>query len=183
MAVMSREIALKFCEMCNWVYESWTTHKKLFDKNDNADRNIGKCAYFTSRLSIITQEYSLQQVAKLHDPAIQGKSRNLTIDYVVRFGEWNESIQEVEGIAARLVGLRDSIILARHKILSHNDLETIMANEPLGGFAEDTDEEYFEALQELVNRVHEKWLDGPYPFNDLAGSDVDEFLHLLEEAG
>jgi hypothetical protein len=27
-----------------------------------------------------------------------------------------------------------------------------------------------------------KWFDGPYPFNDLAGADVDEFLCTLEKA-
>ena len=37
-------------EMCNWVYESWATHKKLFDKNDNAERNIGKCVSWTDFL-------------------------------------------------------------------------------------------------------------------------------------
>jgi hypothetical protein len=52
----------------------------------------------------------------------------------------------------------------------------------LGEFTNGLDECYFSALQELVNMVHEKWLDGPYPFNDLAGADVDEFLDLLEKA-
>jgi hypothetical protein len=57
-----------------------------------------------------------------------------------------------------------------------------MESAALGGFPEDLDDEYFSALQELVNAVSEKWLDGPYPFNDLAGADVEEFLHVLERA-
>ena len=180
MAIMTEEVALKFCELCNWVYESWITHKALFENNRNKENNIGRCAQFTSRLSIVTQEYSLQQIAKLHDRAVQGASTNLTIDYVMTFGEWGERKDEVEEIAARLDGLKERIIPARNKILSHNDLITILENQPLGGFPEGDDEDYFEALQDLVNVVHDRWRDGPYPFNDLAEADVHEFLHLLE---
>ena len=130
MAVMTEEIALKFCELCNWVYESWITHKALFENNENKEDNIGRCVYFTSRLSIVTQEYSLQQIAKLHDRAVQRASTNLTIDYVITFGKWGERKEEVEGIAARLSGLKERIIPARNKILSHNDLPTILENRP-----------------------------------------------------
>ncbi len=57
-----------------------------------------------------------------------------------------------------------------------------MANVPLGSFPPNADDEYFDALQDLVNEVHEKWVGGPCPFNDHAGADVNEFLALLERA-
>ena len=57
-----------------------------------------------------------------------------------------------------------------------------MGSAALGEFPEGLDDEYFSALQELVNAVHEKWLDGIFPFNDLAVADVEEFLHMLEKA-
>ena len=179
---ISKDIAEKFCSLCGWVHESWVTHKFLFDENRTPENNIGKCKYFTSRLSIITQEYSLQQIAKLHDPAIQGNSRNLTIDYIVRFGEWGERKNEIDRIHDKLLELWNRIKPARHKILAHNDLKTYRADETLGSFPKGADNEYFEALQALVNEVHEKWVGGPYPFNDLAQADVSEFLALLERA-
>ncbi len=177
---ISKDIADKFCELCNWVYESWVTHKLLFDENENKENNIGKCKYITSRLSIITQEYCLLQIAKLHDPALQGNSRNLTVDYMVRSGEWGERKNEIDRIHAKLLELWNCIKPARNKILTHNDLETYRADEALGSFPEGADDEYFEALQDLVNEVHEKWVGGPYPFNDLAQNDVLKFLALLE---
>lgn len=183
MPIMTSEIALKFCELCNWVHESWTTHRTLFDNNRKKEKNIGRCSHFTRRLSVVTQEYSLQQLAKLHDRAIQGKSTNLTIEYMIEFGEWGEQLEDIQRISAQLVALGNKIIPARHKLLSHNDLETILADEPLGEFSEGADEEYFDALQHLVNVIHEKWLGGPYPFNDLVEDEVHEFLHLLEHVG
>ncbi|MDP6884121.1 MAG: hypothetical protein QF830_08295 [Rhodospirillales bacterium] len=179
---ISKDIAHKFCEGCNWVYETWVTHKLLFDDNNNPGRNIGKAGAFTERLSSITQEYCLQQIAKLHDPAIQRNSKNLTIDYMMRFGEWGERKTDIEKIEAQLQRLWKCIRPARNKALAHNDLETLMADAPLGSFPDGLDDQYFDALQALANEVHEKWVGGPYPFNNLAQNDVIEFLTLLERA-
>ena len=182
MEPISKDIAVKFCEVCNWAYESWVTHKLLFDDNQKTEDNIDKCPYFTQRLSIITQEYSLQQIAKLHDPAIQGNSLNLTVDYIVRFGEWGERRDAIDEIHGKLRELWNRIKAARNKILAHNDLETLMADTDLGSFPQGLDDEYFEVLQELVNQVHEKWVGGLHFFNDLAKADVQEFLNLLDQA-
>jgi len=177
---ISKDIAVKFCGLCDWVYGTWVTHKTLFDENKTPKDNIGKAVAFTSRLSMITQEYSLQQIAKLHDPAIQGNSLNLTIEYMVRFGEWGARKDEIERIHARLLNLWKCLKQARNKALAHNDLETLMADTVHGSFPEGADNSYFDALQDLVNEVHEKWVGGPYPFNDLAKADAQEFLALLE---
>lgn len=182
MRIISSDAAKKFCELCNWAYEAWITHKSLFDNNALPERNIGKSAYFTSRLSIITQEYVLLQIAKLHDPSIQRNSLNLTIDYFIRFGDWGENDAIVSNLAKSLSELWLSIKPARHKLLAHNDLEALVNDVGLGSFSEGLDEKYFEQLQQLVNFIHDKWVGGPYPFNDLAVSDVEEFLALLNKA-
>lgn len=179
---ISSDVAKQFCELCNWAYECWVTHRRLFDENVKAETTIARAKYFTSRLSFITQEYSLLQICKLHDPAIQKSAVNITIDYIVRFGDWGADISQINQHALRLAALFDKLKSARNKVLAHNDLEAIMGAAALGEFPEGLDKEYFAALQELVNTVHEKWLGGPYPFNDLAGADVEEFLHVLEKA-
>ena len=179
---ISRDTARKFCQLCNWTYEVWVTHKLVFDKNQAPESNIGKCASFTSRLSVITQEYCLQQIAKLHDPALQRGSVNVTIDLVVRFGEWKERRGDIEEIHAELMNLWQHLKPARNKALAHNDLETLMDDTPLGSFPEGADDKYFDALQALVDEVHEKWVGGPHPFNGLAEADAEEFLALLARA-
>lgn len=175
------DVAKHFCELCNWAYECWVTHKRLFDENVKTETTIARAKYFTSRLSVITQEYSLLQICKLHDPAIQKSAVNITIDYIVRFGDWGTDTIEINQHVLRLSALFDKLKSARNKVLAHNDLEAITAAATLGEFPEGLDNEYFETLQELVNAVHKKWLGGPYPFNDLAGADVEEFLHVLEK--
>lgn len=182
MVAVSKDIAIKFCGLCNWVYEAWLTHRFLFHENETPDENIGKARAFTVRLSTITQEYTLQQIAKLHDPATQGKSNNLTIDFIVRFWEWGEQQDTIDKIAERLSHLWTHLKLARNKVLAHADLETVIADTPLGAFPEGMDDNYFDALQELVNEVHKKWVGSPYTFNDRAKKDTVEFLAVLERA-
>lgn len=181
---MTQDIALKFCRACEWAYETWVTHKYLFDLNTNTTGILRKAASFSNRLSIITQEYALQQIAKLHDPAVQNNSLNVSIDLVVRFGEWGDREAEIKAITTRLSEFWGHVSTARNKLLAHNDLKTILADESLGGFPEGEDDQYFSALQELVNAVSAKWSDSPvYPFNDLAIADVHEFLNMLNTKG
>jgi len=181
--VMTRDIALLFCRVCSWAYQAWVTHKYLFDQNDKKTDTLQKAPAFTSRLSTITQEYSLQQIAKLHDPAVQKTDLNVSVDFVVRFGEWGAKEAEIKAIEERLLQLWGHLKPARNKLLAHNDLKALLANEALGGFPEGEDDLYFAALQELVNEVHARWVDGgPYPFDDLAINDVFEFLNVLERS-
>jgi len=180
---MNKEIALLFCQLCSQAYQASVIHKLLFDQNDNKADTIEKAVAFANHLSTITQEYSLQQIAKLHDPAVQNKDRNVSINFVVEFGEWGAKEAEIEAIRERLSKLWGHLKPARNKLLAHNDLEALLANEALGGFPEGEDDLYFEALQELVDAVHDRWGDGgPYPFDDLAINDVLEFLNVLERS-
>lgn len=180
---ISSDVAIKFCKLCDWTYECWLTHQRLFDENDRKKKTIAKAQYFTARLSIITQEYVLLQICKLHDPARQGNSLNITIDYILQFGDWGSDKKKIQDIVSRLNTLFEKIKSARNKVLCHNDFKALMEEEAtLGDFPNGLDKEYFYALQELVNEVHGKWFDGPYPFNDLAGADVDEFLLIFEKA-
>src|SRR5471030_315535 len=84
----------KFCEICQATYDAWRTHRVLFHKNPREAELIkspaGKALI---RLSIITQEYFLHQVSKLHDPAVQKDQVNLGIDYIVKFGGWDEIVK------------------------------------------------------------------------------------------
>lgn len=179
---ISPDVAKQFCELCNWAYECWVTHKRLFDENKRTETTIARAKYFTARLSVITQEYSLLQICKLHDPAIQRGAVNITIDHIVRFGDWGLDADRINGYVRDLTSLFEKLQSARNKVLAHNDLEAIMESTALGEFPEGLDDAYFSALQELVNAVHEKWLDGINPFNDLARADVEEFLDVLEKA-
>ena len=177
---MTKKIARTFCGHCNWAYESWVTHKQLFDNNTRIEQTLSKAEYFTQRLSIITQEYVLLQICKLHDPATMGNFSNISIECVLDSDEWGENRANIEKLTKELTAFFENLKPARQKILAHNDKETGLRSSCLGEFEEGLDERYFTTLHELANEVSRKWLNRPFIYNDLAKADVDEFLNLLE---
>lgn len=172
---ISPNVAKLFCDTCNWAYECWYTHKRLFEGEENIFGKINGAKGFGERLSYITQEYVLLQICKLHDPAIQQGRINLSIDYFVRFGEWGTEKNLVEDYRNSLQELFEKLFPARNRIIAHNDLETLCEGKSLGSFQQDLDVEYFKNLQELVNKIHEKWCKGPFLFCPSVKGDVEEF--------
>ena len=74
-------IAIEFCKLCDWAYHANQIHRHLFDDNKFADDlNSSKYGVALAHISWITLEYSLLQVAKLHDKAITAGNITLGID-------------------------------------------------------------------------------------------------------
>lgn len=182
MHVLSVSIVRDFCTLCDKAHEYWLNHLELFDNNP---RNTELCNSFAGeewkRLSIISQEYGLLQIAKLHDNAVVKGNITLGIDYVVRHGDWSNSIRSrLEELAKELKGFASQLRDARNKILSHTDLATIVAGAPLGAFAEGAAEKYFRDLQDFVNTVHDEVIGGPWQFDNLVKNDVAAFLAMIK---
>jgi len=178
MTALSNEIVSEFCSLCNLAYESWRLHKLLIDDNPHYDpMRRDKCGGFLERLSRITQEYALLQLVKLHDPAVQKNSINLTLEYVITYGGWDEeTLSQLKELFIKLESLAKKIRPARHKFLSHNDLESILSSAVLGPFQEGADNEYYKVLQEFVNIIHIDTYGRPYPFDKTVEKDVQSIL-------
>ena len=179
---LSPTVVREFYKLCNRAHELWINHLELFDNNPRNDElmmSIAKDEW--CRLSVISQEYSLLQIVKLHDPAEMNGNINLGINYMVTYDGWPESVSDLlKKLKIKLDCFASQLLGARHKILSHNDLATILAGARLGSFAEGDDEKYFENLQEFVNIVHDQVVGGPYPFSNLVKNDIAFFLRTIK---
>ena len=155
MSAHSKVVIDKFCELCLWLHQACQTRKFLFDENPDWD-NLKQPHYehFFWRLSVILQEYWLHQLSKLHDPAVQGGNINLSIDYMIEYGQWDPKTEcELKELRAKMATLAAPIKKARNKMLSHNDLAVILQSEELGSFEQGKDEEYFECLRQFASLV------------------------------
>ncbi len=181
---LSVRLAEEFITICDWTHEVWLHHRELFDDNPRAAELISASftAHEFARLSIISQEYSMLQIVMLHDKAVVSGNLTLGIDYIVQYGGWSQPIFD------RLISLQDKLDLfakplrnARNKVLSHNDLSTIVAQKTLGEFASGDDVRYFKTLKEFCAVVHEEVLEGPcLLFNTLVKNDVVAFLAAIK---
>ena len=82
MSALSRRVVEEFYKLCDWSFQVWLNHRNLFDDNPRAlelQKSMG--AEALARLSAISHEYTLHQIAKLHDPAVV--SGQVTLDSVV----------------------------------------------------------------------------------------------------
>jgi hypothetical protein len=182
MSALSPSVVVEFCKLCGWAYESWLNHRELFDENPRASELQSSLAGDAlTRLSIISQEYSLLQIVKLHDRAVTSGKITLGIEYVMTYGAWSPSVlASLQKLEEKLNGFASQLREARNKSLSHNDLAAIVAGATLGAFSKGEDEAYFRALQEFTNIVHDQVIGGPWPFNNLVKNEVAAFLSVLK---
>jgi hypothetical protein len=182
MQALSASVIRDFCALCDKAHEYWLNHLGLFDKNPRGDELMSSIARDEwVRLSIISHEYGLLQVAKLHDRAVMNGNITLGIDYVLTYGGWSDSVRpRLEVLAKELGDFAKHLLGVRNKILSHNDLATIVSGATLGNFPDGDDEEYFKALQEFVDIVHDQVIGGPYPFDNLVRNDIAFFLRTIK---
>jgi len=74
---------------------------------------------------------------------------------MVRFGGWKKKTEDkLQQLRKGLDELAAKIRPARNKILSHNDLETILNGATLGKFPKGEDEKYFKTLQEFADTIN-----------------------------
>jgi hypothetical protein len=179
----SQEVVERFGQQCIWAHQSWQTRKYLFDNESNISVfQQPHYEHFFLRLSIILQEYWMQQVAKLHDPAGDLGKHNLTVDYMIEYGEW-------DGVTkAQLSELRDkmkpfatTMKKPRNKLLSHNDLATILSGADLGNFDKGSDVEYFNNLKLFAGIVFNTILSQHFENDDAVYADVALFIKAFDK--
>lgn len=179
-------LAREFCHQCNWAFACWITHRRIFDDNPNKETLDRNSPNFNEHLWRISQTYSYLQICKLHDQAKDRNSYNLSIKYIVDNLNWgDEEKDSIKQLADKLDKLYSRMMKpARNKVLAHNDLDTLLRGEPIGGFPEGLDKEYFQWLQEFARRVHKQCDGGHYCFNDMnhVMDGAFEYLEVLENS-
>jgi len=154
----------------------------MFDDNPRAkELQSSMGAEALARLRTISHEYTLLQIAKLHDPVVVAGQVTLGIEYMVKYGAWNATVSATLGqLAEELNAFAKGLRTIRNKALSHNDLAAVLCGATLGEFEENKDIRYFATLQQFVNVVHEEVIGGLWPFDDLVRNDVAAFMAMLK---
>lgn len=184
MTAHSKQIIDEFCGLCDKLLQTWQMRKYLFDDNPNEGAlKIPYHQHFFYRIQAVLQESWLHQLAKLHDPAVQGGSNghvNLSIDYIIDYGKWEPKTKnELIELRTKMTALAKPIRDARNKILSHNDLVVLLESKELGGFDQGEDEIYFNNLRKFASLVSETGIGEPFVYEDLVPNDVDAFMNCF----
>ena len=178
MSNIDKSVIEEFCSHCDWTYQCWMMRKHLYDENpDERLLRHPHHHFFFTRLEKILQEYWLQEVAKLHDPATQYGFDNLSVDYILNSGQWPDNLKsKLQKLKDEMSKFSMSLRDVRNKLLSHKDKDTIVSGVTLGGFNAGEDVTYFKSLEEFVSEVHNYVLGTPYLFDDLVKNDIEIFM-------
>jgi len=181
MQTLTPQIIKEFCSQCDWAYQTWLFRETLFKDNPfSTELRKSNAGASLKLLNTVTHEYSMLQIMKLHDPDKTGTHYNLSINYILNNGAWPESIvSKLKGLVVRLDEFATHLRPARHKILSHSDLDTILNHITLGSFPEGSDVQYFEDLHDFANTVHREICGEPYVFDDLVTTDANDFIKVM----
>jgi hypothetical protein len=183
MTAHSKIVIDKFCELCQWAFDSWRIHRVLFDESPRSSKlYLSKNRMVLEQINYILLDYFILQVAKLHDPASQQGQQgqiNLGIEYIFRFGGWQPDTKaELQTLKSKLDELYLKIRPARNKLVSHNDLETFLNQKALGEFPAEADTDYFKTLEQFVNVVSVNSGGGQWHFK----TDVNVAVNRLAES-
>lgn len=173
-----------FCKECVWAWAVYDQYTKLFESGEERLKLLEEIAttYFTD-LHTMYKGYLLSQICKLTDPAKTMGNFNLTTNYLIEYLPWPSAVKEnLISIAKELNRFRDYIIPARHKILSHSDLNTTTDGNTLGAFPEGEEKKFWNNLQEFVNTAYGHLFGGIFPIESTSVGDVDELIEALKKA-
>ncbi len=172
-----KKIIQHFCEQVRWVYETWQMQKYLFERSDGADwlMKTAHHIHFFRHLNQILRDYTILQIAKLHDPPENRNNQNLSVPQIIKIFE-NTPLQEtLVSLKKKMEEFAKPCKDARNKIIAHNDLDTIKSDSGLGGFDGEGDQ-YFEFLINFINHISEHCFNEPFIPGNLVQNDVDIFL-------
>lgn len=179
---ISDEALEEFRKICHWTFEVWETHKTIFENSDfeKAIRET-PAAYTMWMFSVISHEYSLLQIAKLHDPVTTGKSRNLSLNYIIEHGNWDsETNKKLCEILGKMNGFYNKIKPARDKVISHADYDSTMNIQIHGKFSAGEDDRYFECLEDFLKTIGMARLNCDFSFLHFSESEARRFMKTFK---
>jgi AbiU2 len=182
MRAISKELTEEFCKFCDETFVHWISFCAMFPAGFSSQHVKSPAASRALQIvNVAWQEHYLHLVCKLHDPAVQQGQINLGIEYIIRYGGWEPPVKdELVKLQIKLDAFASYLRAARNKILSHNDLESILTGGALGGYPAGEDAKYFENLQAFVNVVHRNTIGGDFPFSVAAKADAEALHSLLK---
>jgi hypothetical protein len=132
-------------------------YKELFE--DTTARELMKqtAPQFFLDIKKVLHNYLILEFAKITDPSKSGNYENFTVSNII---DSNASIlaKDVLDNLCQLNGkinaFRKYIVPARHKLIAHNDKNTIMSGATLGEFPEKEDENFIGTLEEIASIMH-----------------------------
>jgi len=165
---------------CIWLQTVYNMFASLYQSGDAAQSEIMVVAApaFFADLNLVLLDYFVLLVCRITDPAVTGKSSNLTVSGINEFLRSEALLTpEIEAATKRMESYRSLLADARNKLVAHADLQTIKNELPLGAHTDEDRDGFFTNLYFYVDEVGRAVGEGPLDFRCTAA--VGDTLDLV----
>jgi hypothetical protein len=173
----------RFRDLCTYARSIFVHFRHLFETGPENRAILNRCApKLFGDICYVLRSQIILEACKITDPAVMRSHENLTIEYVMTHLQDRKIIDRLKDRADRLHAFRKKIEPARNKIISHNDRDTILSGNALGGASIEDWNQFWQDLSRFLEILSDRYL-GESGFHLAAPSnqtDVPELFSALQ---
>jgi hypothetical protein len=169
-----------------WLHAKWLEYRKLYAKSEKRIALLNEtAAFFFFTIEAVLRENVLLHIARLTDPPVQGKFRNLTLRRLPDLVTDKVLADDLQKLVAESLDRCKFARDLRDKQIAHSDLSFAVDVQatPLPGVSRQIIEDALASFRKIMNRLHEAYFqETEVAFNHfITGSGADALVcHLAE---
>lgn len=170
----------------SWIHAKWLEYRKLFAKSEERIDLLNETAGFFFRVvQDVLWDDVLLHIARLTDPAEQGRFQNLTLPRLAEAFSDTEVGPELALSVDAVLSKAEFAREWRNRRIAHRDLPLALDSKamPLPGISRQHVEAVLASIRQAMNLLHREYVGGDMAFElFLTHDDADSLVHHLSLA-
>jgi len=187
--VATKEDVEAFCDSCVLLRAQWEHFTTLFEGSELKRDLLQTTAHtFFDDLNRLFIEHFVLHICRLTDNAQTMGRKNLTVKFLIEHSDFTaapDTIEKLQRISTSIDGFRKLILPARHRFISHLDLDAVRLGNPLGAASKEMWKQFWLDLHDFLDLMHRHHIepDGHFYLNGVSGiSDANSLIMALRNA-
>src|SRR5262249_48226749 len=187
--ITTKEDVQAFANSCVLLRSQWEHFRILFEGSDLRRELLQSTApTFFRDLNRLFIEHLVLHICRLTDNAQTMGRKNLTVKFLIEHSDFSaapDMLDKLNRISASIDAFRQKILPARHRFVSHLDLEAVRLDQPLGAASDAEWKQFWLDLQDFLELMFRHHVDpnGHFYLNNMGNlSDADSLLTALRNA-
>jgi len=185
----TKENVQAFANSCVLLRSQWQHFRILFEGSDLKRELLQTTApTFFADLNHLLIEHLVLHICRLTDNAQTKGRKNLTVKFLIEHSDFSNAphtLDKLKAISASIDAFRQKILPARHRFISHLDLEAVRLDRSLGAASDAEWNQFWLDLQDFLELMflHHVGSSEHFCLNDIGMmSDADSLLTALRNA-
>jgi AbiU2 len=187
--IATKEDVQAFADACVLLRSQWKHFQILFQGTELKRELLQTTApIFFGDLNRLFIEHLVLHICRLTDNAQTAGRKNLTVKFLIEHSDFSrapEILDKLQRISADIDAFRKVILPARHRFISHLDLEAVRLDHPLGAASDAEWRKFWLDLKDFLELMFQHHVEpsGHFYLNAMGNTtDADSLLTALRNA-